>query len=47
MSYWPNILMLVCGGAIGFAREVTRKPAGLHNDVLIYVGAALFVIDWN
>ena len=47
----PNILIalklllaVVCGGAIGFERELSRKPAGLRTNVLICVGAALFMI---
>ena len=51
MSYSPNILIavkllvaVVCGGAIGFERELSRKPAGLRTNVLICVGAALFMI---
>jgi len=51
MSYSPNIrigvkllVAVVCGGAIGFEREMSRKPAGLRTNVLICVGAALFMI---
>lgn len=51
MIYSPNILVavkllvaVVCGGAIGFERELSRKPAGLRTNVLICVGAALFMI---
>lgn len=51
MIYSPNILIalkllvaVVCGGAIGFERELSRKPAGLRTNVLICVGAALFMI---
>src|SRR5260370_10602849 len=47
----PNILIglkllmaVACGGAIGFERELSRKPAGLRTSVLICVGAALFMI---
>ena len=48
---WPTILIalkllmaVACGGAIGFEREMSRKPAGLRTNVLICVGAALFMI---
>src|SRR5260370_36705838 len=47
----PNILIglkllmaVACGGAIGFERELSRKPAGLRTNVLVCVGAALFMI---
>src|SRR5260221_8560777 len=47
----PNILIglklltaVTCGGAIGFERELSRKPAGLRTNVLVCVGAALFMI---
>ena len=47
----PNLLIglkllmaVACGGAIGFERELSRKPAGLRTNVLICVGAALFMI---
>jgi putative Mg2+ transporter-C (MgtC) family protein len=39
------LVTAVCGGAIGFDREVGRKPAGWRTIVLICVGAALFMID--
>lgn len=35
---------MLCGGAIGFERELSRKAAGLRTNVLICVGAALFMI---
>jgi putative Mg2+ transporter-C (MgtC) family protein len=48
---WPTVLIglkllmaVVCGGAIGFERELSRKPAGLRTNVLVCVGAALFMI---
>src|SRR5258706_8156542 len=47
----PNILIalklllaVACGGAIGFERELSRKPAGLRTNVLVCVAAALFMI---
>jgi putative Mg2+ transporter-C (MgtC) family protein len=50
-QHWPTILIvlkllmaIVCGGAIGFERELSRKPAGLRTNVLICMGAALFMI---
>jgi len=38
------LVAVACGGAIGFERELSRKPAGLRTNVLICVGAALFMI---
>jgi putative Mg2+ transporter-C (MgtC) family protein len=33
-----------CGGAIGLEREIAHKPAGLRTNVLVCVGATLFMI---
>ena len=38
------VLALICGGAIGLERELSRKPAGLRTNVLICFGAALYMI---
>jgi len=35
---------MICGGAIGLERELSRKPAGLRTNVLICFGAALYMI---
>jgi putative Mg2+ transporter-C (MgtC) family protein len=35
---------VLCGGAIGFEREISHKPAGLRTNVLVCVGATLFMI---
>ncbi len=35
---------MLCGGAIGFERELSRKAAGLRTNVLICIGAALYMI---
>jgi putative Mg2+ transporter-C (MgtC) family protein len=50
-QHWPTIeivikllMAMVCGGAIGFEREVSRKAAGLRTNVLICMGAALYMI---
>jgi len=47
----PNLLIAIkllvavfCGGAIGFEREMSHKPAGLRTNVLVCVGATLFMI---
>jgi putative Mg2+ transporter-C (MgtC) family protein len=38
------LMAMLCGGAIGLERELSRKAAGLRTNVLICVGAALFTI---
>lgn len=38
------LVAVVCGGAIGFERELSHKAAGLRTNVLICVGATLFMI---
>ena len=38
------VLAILCGGAIGFERELSRKAAGLRTNVLICLGSALFMI---
>src|SRR4029450_6558725 len=50
-QYSPTVLIaiklvvaILCGGAIGFERELSRKAAGLRTNVLICMGAALFMI---
>jgi putative Mg2+ transporter-C (MgtC) family protein len=50
-QYWPGLLIalklllaMVCGGAIGYERELSRKAAGLRTNVLICFGAALYMI---
>src|SRR6267142_7153565 len=51
MTLSPNVLIAVklvlailCGGAIGFERELSRKAAGLRTNVLICMASALFMI---
>jgi putative Mg2+ transporter-C (MgtC) family protein len=38
------LMAIACGGAIGFERELSRKAAGLRTNVLICMGAALYMI---
>lgn len=38
------LVAVVCGGAIGFERELSHKPAGLRTNVLVCMGATLFMI---
>jgi len=35
------LISVLCGGAIGFERQVAGKPAGLRTNILICLGAAL------
>jgi len=51
MPGWPTVLIaikllvaVVCGGSIGFERELSHKPAGLRTNVLVCVGATLFMV---
>ncbi|HEY5220307.1 MAG TPA: MgtC/SapB family protein [Gemmatimonadaceae bacterium] len=37
------LVAVLLGGAIGFDREIAGKPAGLRTNILICVGAALFM----
>jgi putative Mg2+ transporter-C (MgtC) family protein len=38
------LLAMLCGGAIGLERELSRKPAGLRTNVLIAMSATLLMI---
>lgn len=38
------LVAVFCGGAIGLEREISHKPAGLRTNVLVCVGATLFMI---
>jgi putative Mg2+ transporter-C (MgtC) family protein len=38
------LLSMLCGGAIGVERELSRKPAGLRTNVLIAMSATLLMI---
>ena len=38
------VLATLLGGAIGFERELSGKPAGLRTNILICVGATLFTV---
>jgi putative Mg2+ transporter-C (MgtC) family protein len=38
------LLAICCGAAIGFERQLKRKPAGLRTNILICLGAAVFTI---
>lgn len=38
------IMAIVCGGLIGFERELKNKPAGLKTNILICLGSTLYTI---
>lgn len=38
------VTAMICGGAIGFERELSNKAAGLRTNVLICMGATLYMI---
>ena len=40
---WSLLLACFLGGLIGFEREIKGKPGGLRTNILICVGATLFV----
>jgi putative Mg2+ transporter-C (MgtC) family protein len=41
--FLPRVLFaVICGGIIGFERELKNKPAGLKTNILICLGSALY-----
>jgi putative Mg2+ transporter-C (MgtC) family protein len=43
-QYWMQIgAAIVCGGLIGFEREIRGKPTGMRTCILIVLGTAIFV----
>ncbi len=48
LAWWELILRLllaaVLGGAVGYQREATDRPAGFRTHILVAVGAALFTL---
>lgn len=44
MEFWLKILVSVlCGGIIGFERQIRGKPAGIRTSILICLGTEIFV----
>jgi putative Mg2+ transporter-C (MgtC) family protein len=44
MESWLKILIsLLCGGIIGFERQIRGKPAGIRTSILICLGTVVFV----
>jgi putative Mg2+ transporter-C (MgtC) family protein len=43
-DFWNKILIsLICGGIIGFERQIRGKPAGIRTSILICLGTEIFV----
>lgn len=38
------VMAIICGGLIGFERELKNKPAGLKTNILICLGSTLYTI---
>jgi len=38
------VIAVVAGGIIGFERKAAKKPAGVRTQMLVCIGAALFVL---
>jgi putative Mg2+ transporter-C (MgtC) family protein len=44
IEFWTKILISVlCGGIIGFERQIRGKPAGIRTSILICLGTQVFV----
>jgi putative Mg2+ transporter-C (MgtC) family protein len=39
------ILSIICGGIIGWERQLYHKPAGLRTHILVCIGAAMFTMS--
>ena len=52
LKYIPDILIkfgaaLVCGGLIGWEREIRGKPSGLRTSILVCFGSVIYVMIVN
>lgn len=44
IEFWIKIIVsVVCGGIIGFERQIRGKPAGIRTSILICLGTQIFV----
>lgn len=44
IEFWVKIIVSVlCGGIIGFERQIRGKPAGIRTSILICLGTQIFV----
>ncbi len=44
LDIFKIFIAMLCGGIIGFERELKDKPAGLRTNILVSTGSCLFVI---
>jgi putative Mg2+ transporter-C (MgtC) family protein len=43
-QFWIGIgVAVVCGGIVGFERQIRGKPAGIRTNILICLGTSIFV----
>jgi len=43
-QFWIGIgIAALCGGIIGFERQIRGKPAGIRTSILICLGTSIFV----
>jgi putative Mg2+ transporter-C (MgtC) family protein len=43
-QFWIGIgVAVLCGGVVGFERQIRGKPAGIRTNILICLGTAIFV----
>jgi putative Mg2+ transporter-C (MgtC) family protein len=43
-QFWIGIgVAVLCGGIVGFERQIRGKPAGIRTNILICLGTAIFV----
>lgn len=44
VEFWSKIFVsILCGGIIGFERQIRGKPAGIRTSILICLGTQIFV----
>ena len=44
IEFWVKILIsVICGGIVGFERQIRGKPAGIRTSILICLGTQVFV----
>ncbi|MFT4709007.1 MAG: putative Mg2+ transporter-C (MgtC) family protein [Bacteroidia bacterium] len=44
LDYTPLLLALICGGAIGFERELSGRAAGLRTHILVCLSSTLLIL---
>ncbi|MDH3390650.1 MAG: MgtC/SapB family protein, partial [Desulfobulbaceae bacterium] len=44
VEFWAKIFVsILCGGIVGFERQIRGKPAGIRTSILICMGTQVFV----